>query len=122
MAKPKKRTTTKPAPSTTIVTNAVNSEIPDTLYVPITPMVPNTAPLTKISNKKTTAATATEMVYIQFQETEITQKDVIERVKQAFTNEGNQEKDINTLDAYVKPEERKIYFVINHNYTGTLDY
>lgn len=52
-------------------------------------------------------------VYIEHQGQQTLMKDVLASVKKEWTAAGNKIKDIDTLDMYVKPEERTVYYVIN---------
>ena len=59
-----------------------------------------------------------EEVYIQFQELEITTKDVLERAKKAYVAEGHRESSIKSIRLYIKPEESMAYYVINDKFAG----
>lgn len=52
-------------------------------------------------------------VYVEYQGQQTLMKDVLAKIKKEWTAEGNKIKDIDTLDMYVKPEERKVYYVVN---------
>ena len=52
-------------------------------------------------------------VYVEYQGQQTLMKDVLANVKKEWTAAGNKIKDIDTLDMYVKPEEHKVYYVIN---------
>lgn len=52
---------------------------------------------------------------------EINETDVIASIKEKWVSDGNKVKDIKNLVMYVKPEERKVYYVINDEINGTLD-
>mgnify|MGYP005748592405 CR=1 FL=1 len=51
--------------------------------------------------------------YIQYFGKEIEQGDLIKRVVENWTANGNDEKAIETLELYVKPEESRVYYVVN---------
>lgn len=59
-----------------------------------------------------------ENVYIQFQNKEISHKKALDLIKDIWKAEGNDEEALSSIDAYVKPEEGTIYYVINGNVTG----
>lgn len=63
-----------------------------------------------------------ETIYLQFQGKEITNDAMVSMVKSAWKESGKNEKDIKTLDVYVKPEESQLYYVINGDVTGNLAY
>ena len=67
-------------------------------------------------------AVTKENIYLQFQGKEISNETMVSMVKSAWKEAGKSEKDIKTLDIYVKPEESQLYYVINGNETGNLAY
>lgn len=44
-----------------------------------------------------------------------------QRIKQLWTASGNLIKDIKDLRLYVKPEENRVYYVINDVFSGNMD-
>lgn len=42
-------------------------------------------------------------------------------VKQAWKDQGKKLTEIKTLDIYVKPEEAKVYYVVNGEISGSVD-
>lgn len=87
-----------------------------------------TAPKKSVSSKKVTqqekVSTSSKIktaLYIQYSDIEVEQQMIINRIKEVWVNNGNKLKDIKTLDAYVKPEEKAIYYVINGDNTGRID-
>ena len=78
---------------------------------------------TKTAAKKTTTSTrkvATEL-FVQFSGYEVSEEELIKRVKEAWVSEGNKVSSIKNISLYVKPEERKAYYVINKSAAGALD-
>ena len=63
-----------------------------------------------------------ETVYIQFQNKEISHKAALDLIKNAWKTDGNDEKNIKSIDAYVKPEEGQIYYVINGSINGSIGF
>ena len=47
------------------------------------------------------------------------EKEIIARVKKAWTSSGNKIGDIKTMDLYIKPEESAVYYVINGTSDGS---
>lgn len=72
--------------------------------------------------KKTAAKTAMKQeTYFQFGGLEITQSEIVEKAKEAFTADtGKALKDIKTLNVYVKPEDLAVYYVVNDEFTGKI--
>lgn len=51
---------------------------------------------------------------------EVSSEDIIARVKALWQEQGNKVKDITKIDVYLKPEEKKAYYVINGDKTGEI--
>lgn len=125
MAKPK-RTTKKTTDTTTQVTtnNTAAKETAANEPVTIKPIVPRTAPLNELTEAASTVtcpATVSEEVIVQFGGKELSSKDIMERAKQVYKDNGQTDQ-VTSVTAYVKPEENKVYFVINNDFQGSLDY
>lgn len=124
MAKPKrtaKKTTDKTAQIAS--KNTTKNETTTIEPVAIKPMVPRTAPLNELTETASAVcpAAVSEEVIVQFGGKELSSKNIMERAKQAYKDNG-QTSEITSVTAYVKPEENKVYFVINNDYQGSLDY
>ena len=50
------------------------------------------------------------------------EKDIIARVKKAWTRSGKKVGDIKEMDLYIKPEENAVYYVINGTETGAVEF
>ena len=50
------------------------------------------------------------------------QLSMIDAAKAIWTGAGNKVKDIHSLDLYAKPEESRIYFVINGEFTSSFEF
>lgn len=74
----------------------------------------------KVSAKKKTAEKVEE-VYIQYLDLEVTTKEIVDKVKQIYVNQGHRESSIKSLRVYIKPEENKAYYVINEKITDGID-
>ena len=51
---------------------------------------------------------------------QISEQDIIANVKRAWTNSGKNEKDIKSIELYIKPEENAVYYVVNETETGAV--
>ena len=51
---------------------------------------------------------------------QISEQDIIANVKRAWTNSGKNEKDIKSIELYIKPEENAVYYVVNGTETGAV--
>ena len=58
-------------------------------------------------------------VYIEYGENQIRAKDLTDKVKEMYKQNGYKVKDIHSLDVYYKPAEGMCYYVINDNDTGS---
>ncbi len=58
---------------------------------------------------------------IQAPGVEITDTDIKALVKDAWVNAGNKVKDMETVEIYVKAEEKKAYYVINGSVKGYVE-
>ena len=71
----------------------------------------------KVSAKK--AELKTEL-HVQFANQSLTQDDLVKIAKDVWEYDLNQKvSDMKTLELYVKPEERRAYYVINKEFTGS---
>lgn len=63
---------------------------------------------------------------VQFGEKEVTYTDMVNRIKEMWRAQGKREVSMKSLELYVKPEESKVYYVINSQdkkpVTGDIDY
>ena len=69
---------------------------------------------TKVAEKK-------DEVYVQFAGEEFEVQEVMERAKAAYVAEGHRACAIKSVRLYIKPEERKAYYVINEKAAGSID-
>ena len=63
-----------------------------------------------------------EEVYLQFGADEWPMADLMDQAKAAYVAEGHRASGIKKLALYVKPEERKAYYVINEKATGSIEF
>ncbi len=76
------------------------------------------APAKKAATKKAVKTT----LIIQSGEKEVTEEEAVKRVKAAWKATGNKVGDLKTITLYVKPEEDSIYYVINGDVTGRVEF
>lgn len=57
-------------------------------------------------------------LYVEYQDVQMEQKEFIATAKEIWTETGKKLKDLHSLDLYVKPEERAVYYVMNEDMTG----
>lgn len=115
MAKPRKRTTKSTTTSTSVSTTTKDNST-------ITPVVPRQTPLKSLNEvqEASVSSNVSEELYIQFAGKEISQADIASRIREAYKESGATTS-ITSLKAYVKPEESKVYYVVNDDITGAID-
>lgn len=84
------------------------------------------APAKKEPAKKATPAKAAKAeiktaLYVQFAGNEVTEADIIDKVKAAYVAEGHKKSAIKEINLYVKPEEYAVYYVINDKAIGKVN-
>ena len=86
-----------------------------------------TATAKKPAAKKTTrkianAGSVKSNVVLQYQDKDIHYEDLVKKFKEIWTGTlGKKIIDIDKVDLYVKPEESKVYFVVNNDTHGDFD-
>lgn len=73
------------------------------------------------TTKKVEKAEKQEAVYVQFAGEEFVVEEVMEKAKAAYVAEGHRVSAIKSIRLYIKPEERKAYYVINEKAAGSID-
>ncbi len=79
------------------------------------------------AKKASTAKTETKKVekkdevFVQFAGEEFAVEEVMDKAKAAYVAEGHRAAAIKTVRLYIKPEERKAYYVINDKAAGSID-
>ncbi|MCC8044237.1 MAG: DUF6465 family protein [Clostridiales bacterium] len=71
---------------------------------------------------KATKKPLKEEIYLQYAGKEISKDELIKRIKDIWTKELNKKiGDIVTITVYLKPEDNKAYYVINGEYSDSID-
>ncbi len=79
------------------------------------------------TNKKTTVKEEAKKVekkdevFVQFAGEEYSVEDVMDKAKAAYVAEGHRAAAIKSVRLYIKPEERKAYYVINEKAAGSIE-
>ncbi len=76
----------------------------------------------KTAAKRTTKKAIKTTFVVQAGDKEVTMEEAIERVKEAWVAAGNEEKDLKEIAVYVKPEDKAIYYVVNGDVTGKVEF
>ena len=76
----------------------------------------------KPAAKRTTKKAVKTTFVVQAAGKEVSMEDAIARVKEAWVAEGNKETALKEIALYVKPEENAIYYVVNGDVTGKVEF
>ena len=76
----------------------------------------------KPAAKRTTKKAVKTTLVVQAAGKEVSMEDAVARVKEAWVATGNKEADMKEIAVYVKPEEKTIYYVVNGEVTGRVDF
>lgn len=73
--------------------------------------------------RKTTAKKKeiTTTVYIEYLGKQVDVKDSVPEIKQLWRKAGHKIRDIKDIKFYAKPEDSKIYFVVNDEFSGSVE-
>ncbi len=82
---------------------------------------PQKTKVTKKADAKTKDKTVAETIILQSAGGEWNVAEIKERVIAAYVAEGHRRGRISSLTLYMKPEERKVYYVINDKINGSID-
>ena len=74
----------------------------------------------KVVNKAAPIMEMKSSVVVEYKGKQVEEKDMIARVKKAWTSSGKKIGDIKTMELYIKPEESAVYYVINGTETGAV--
>lgn len=76
----------------------------------------------KPAAKRTTKKAVKTTFVVQAAKKEVTMEEAIDRVKADWIANGNEEKDLKEIAVYVKPEDEAIYYVVNGDVTGKVEF
>lgn len=67
-------------------------------------------------------ATAQKNIVIQYQNRDRKADELLSQIRTDALNKGFPEADFARIDVYVKPEEHKVFYVINDGFNGCIDF
>lgn len=79
------------------------------------------APAKKAAKAAAPAEEKMEEIIIQYGAMEWKGAELMEKAKAAYVAEGHRAAGIKSVSLYVKPEEKKAYYVVNEKTTGSID-
>lgn len=69
--------------------------------------------------KRTTAKKELKVdAYVEYYGKQVSEKEIVDSVKQAWKKSGHKVGDLKTMELYIKPEDGTVYYVINGDETG----
>lgn len=87
-------------------------EVKETVVKAPEPVKEKAAPVKKAS------VNVSEEVFVQFGNSEVLTKDIVEKVKAAYVAEGHTVDSVKKIRVYIKPEEGMAYYVVNDDYAS----
>ena len=104
----------------------VKKVVEETVVPEVKEAVENVVPEAKKTVEKVKKAVAKKEIktslYVEYYGKQVQEKDMIASVKKAWTKSGKKVGDIKTMALYVKPEENSVYYVINGDSAGRIDF
>jgi len=75
------------------------------------------------AEEKTSAfASARKNIVMQYASTERNLDDILKCIKEDAIAKGVKDSDFESVDIYVKPEEHKVFYVVNKTINGSIDF
>lgn len=75
-------------------------------------------PVAKKATTKKVVKEVVEEVYFEYNGEQLLSKELVDRIKETYKNEGHRISSIKSLRVYINPDERKAYYVINDKAEG----
>lgn len=60
-------------------------------------------------------------VFIQYGDLEVRTADMLDKCREHYIAEGHKPSDIHQMQLYIKPEDKRVYYVVNHKDTGRIE-
>ena len=67
-------------------------------------------------------ATAQKNIVVQYQDRDRKTDEILAQIKADVLSKGFSEADFARIDVYIKPEENKIFYVVNDKISGSIDF
>ena len=67
-------------------------------------------------------ATAQKNIVVQYQDRDRKTEELLQQIKADALSKGFSEADFAKIDVYIKPEEKKVFYVINDSLNGSIDF
>ena len=67
-------------------------------------------------------ATAQKNIVVQYQDRDRKTDEILAQIKADVLSKGFSEADFARIDVYIKPEEKKVFYVVNDKINGSIDF
>ncbi len=67
-------------------------------------------------------ATAQKNIVVQYQDRDRKTDEILAQIKADVLSKGFSEADFARIDVYIKPEEKKVFYVVNDKISGSIDF
>lgn len=67
-------------------------------------------------------ASAQKNIVVQYQNKDRKTDELLQLIKEDALSKGINESDFSKVDVYIKPEEQKVFYVINEEINGSIDF
>lgn len=108
------------------VKKAVEEKVVPEVKETVEKVVPEAKKAVEKATEKVKKATAKKEIkttlFVEYYGKQVQEKDMIASVKKAWTKSGKKVADIKTMALYVKPEENSVYYVINGDSAGRVEF
>ena len=108
------------------VKKAVEVKVVPEVKETVEKVVPEAKKAVEKATEKVKKATAKKEIkttlFVEYYGKQVQEKDMIASVKKAWTKSGKKVADIKTMALYVKPEENSVYYVINGDSAGRVEF
>ena len=108
------------------VKKAVEEKVVPEVKETVEKVVPEAKKAVEKATEKVKKATAKKEIkttlFVEYYGKQVPEKDMIAAVKKAWTKSGKKVADIKTMALYVKPEENSVYYVINGDSAGRVEF
>jgi hypothetical protein len=67
-------------------------------------------------------ATAQKNIVVQYQNRDRKTDELLQQIKEDALSKGFAEADFAKIDVYIKPEDSKVFYVVNDKFNGSIDF
>ncbi len=67
-------------------------------------------------------ATAPKNIVVQYRDKDRKTDEILQLIKEDALSKGLSDADFDKIDVYIKPEDQKVFYVVNDNVNGSIDF